>query len=223
MEIATAASGRSVLERALAEMGGADTDDDDATRTRLLDAAYQTFCDKGIQRASMDEVARTAQLSRITVYRKFKTKDDLVDEVVRREFRHYFGQFVLDIASARSAAERVEVGFVSALRSIGGNPLIGGLIKTEAELIIGSLIGEDGHVMATVAEFVAGQLRREQRAGHISEDVDADLVAEMMVRISASFLTVPSKVVDIEDDTQLRSIARTFLVPMLEPPVGSAS
>ena len=46
---------------------------------------------------------------------------------------------------------------------------------------------------------------------------DVDLVAEMMVRISASFLTVPSRVVDITDDAQLAAVARQFLVPMLNP------
>jgi hypothetical protein len=40
----------------------------------------------------------------------------------------------------------------------------------------------------------------------------------MMVRISASFLTIPSRIVDISDDAQLASIAREFLVPMLGPP-----
>ena len=51
----------------------------------------------------------------------------------------------------------------------------------------------------------------------ISDLLDAELVAEMMVRVSASFLTVPSRVVDITDDAQLATVARQFLVPMLNP------
>jgi TetR/AcrR family transcriptional repressor of uid operon len=36
--------------------------------------------------------------------------------------------------------------------------------------------------------------------------------------VSASFLLTPSHVVDLDDDEQLRALARQFLVPMLDPP-----
>ncbi|MGW4014760.1 TetR family transcriptional regulator [Rhodococcus ruber] len=36
-------------------------------RARLLDAAYEQFCRLGIQRSSMEEIARRAGLSRITL------------------------------------------------------------------------------------------------------------------------------------------------------------
>ena len=95
---------------------------------------------------------------------------------------------------------------------------IGGLSDAEPALLIESMIGDDGQLLATVSQFVAGQLRREQAAGTVSTDLDVDLVAEMMVRISASFLTVPSRIVAIDDDDQLADVARRFLVPMLQPP-----
>ncbi|MCX5044444.1 TetR/AcrR family transcriptional regulator, partial [Aldersonia sp. NBC_00410] len=133
----------------------------------------------------------------------------------------YLDQFLDDIKEADTVADRVVVGFVASIRAIGGNPLIGGLLETELTLVVGSIIKKDSGMLSTVQEFVAGQLRREQQVGNISGDVDADLVAEMMVRISASFLTVPSRIVDITDDVQLATVARKFLVPMLAaPPAG---
>lgn len=38
----------------------------------------------------------------------------------------------------------------------------------------------------------------------------------MMVRVSASFLAIPSELVDLDDDEQVAEVARRFLVPMLE-------
>ena len=191
--------------------------DEDRTRTRLLDAAYEQFCRLGIQRSSMEDIARRAQLSRITVYRKFESKDALVDQVVLREIRRYFTRFLDDIARADTAADRVVAGFVSSLHAVRTNPLIGGLLETEPTLLAGSVVGNGEEMLATVRAFVAGQLRREQQAGNISHALDTDLVAEMMVRISASFLTYPSRLVDLDDDAQLARIARRFLVPMLDP------
>lgn len=206
----------SLLERAFAEADDP-VEDTDETTARLLDAAYEQFCRMGIRRSTMEDVARRAGVSRITVYRRFTTKDALVEHVVRREFRWYFDRFRTDIAQAATAADRVELGFASALRAIRGNPLIGGLMEAEPDLLVPSMINDGGRTLATVRRFLAGQLRHEQATGHVAAAVDVDLVAEMMVRVSASFLVIPSELVDIDDDEQVRAVARRFLVPMLEP------
>jgi TetR/AcrR family transcriptional repressor of uid operon len=196
---------------------GAVVDDDDETSGRILDAAYELFCHMGIQRTTMEDVARRAGVSRITVYRRFATKSVLVDQVVRREIRRYFDQFLLDIAHAETAAERVVLGFVSSLRALRRNRLIGGLMAADPDALIPSTIRDGGRTLATVREFVAGQLRREQDAGNVSSGVNVDVVAELMVRVASSFLVIPSHIIDLDDDEQLSEVARQFLVPMLEP------
>ncbi|MGJ6966907.1 TetR/AcrR family transcriptional regulator [Streptosporangium sp. G11] len=212
----TPSDSKSLLERAYSDAVER-VDDRDETRARILDAAYEQFCRMGIRRSTMEDVARRAQVSRITVYRRFATKDVLVEHVVRREFRRYFDQFLVDIEQAGTAADRVVLGFVSSLRAIRDNPLIGGLIAVEPDLLVPAMITDEGRTLATVRRFVAGQLRREQNAGHVSGDLNTDIVAELMVRISTSFLTIPSHVIDLDDDEQLAAVARQFLVPMLEP------
>src|SRR5918995_449819 len=102
----------SMLARALADV--AEPIEDEAVTAKLLDAAAEQFRQIGIRRTTMEEVANRAGVARITVYRRFANKDALVEQVVRREFRRYFDQFVLDIADAADAAERVEIGFASA-------------------------------------------------------------------------------------------------------------
>nr|WP_301177038.1 TetR/AcrR family transcriptional regulator [Actinomadura geliboluensis] len=215
--MASSGEHESLIERAYTD-AVEQVDEMDATRARVLDAAYEQFSRMGIQRSTMEDVARRAGVSRITVYRRFVTKDALVEHVVRREFRRYFDQFLIDIQQAQTAADRVVLGFVSSLRAIRRNPLIGGLIATEPDLVVPSMISDGGRTVATVREFVAGQLRREQRAGTVADGLDIDHVAEMMVRISASFLAIPSRLVDLDDDEQLAALARRFLVPMLDPP-----
>lgn len=188
----------------------------DETRERILDAAYELFCTRGIRHSSMDEVARRAKAARITVYRKFETKDALVDEVMLREFQRYFERFSAEVRGCRTVAERVEVAFVSSLRAFGENPLLVNLLDNERDSVVGSLIGQDGQMIATVRRFVAGRLAAEQSAGQLHADLDVDLLAEMLVRVCASYLTIPTDLVDLSDDDALRGIARQFLVPMLE-------
>lgn len=215
----TSSDSESLLERAFAEALESTADKTDDITNRLLDAAYDQFSRMGIRRSTMEDVARRAGVSRITAYRRFATKDTLVEQVVRREFRRYFNQFLVDIQQASTVADRVVLGFVSSLRAIRSNPLIGGLLTVEPDVLIPSMINDGGRTMATVQRFVANQLRGEQRAGNVSGEVDVELVAELMTRLSTSFLVTPSQVIDLDDDEQLRALARRFIVPMLEPVV----
>src|SRR5690606_41397190 len=99
------------------------------------DTAHQQSSSMANQRSTMGDVARRAGVSRIAVYRSFETKDAHVEQVVRREFRRYFDQFLADIQQAETPADRVVLGFVSALRAIRRNPLFSGLSAAEPDLL----------------------------------------------------------------------------------------
>ncbi|HEY7071292.1 MAG TPA: TetR/AcrR family transcriptional regulator [Acidimicrobiales bacterium] len=210
-------SADSVLAGALTAAVDGVVDDHDTTSSRILDAAFEVFCHLGVQRSTMEDVARRAGVSRITVYRRFATKSVLVDQLIRREVLRYFDQFRRDIEHAETAADRVVLGFVSSLQAFRRNPLIGGLMAADPNVLVPSTIGDGGRTLATVRSFVAGQLRREQDAGNVAPTVNVDIVAELMVRVCSSFLVIPSHIVDLDDEDQLRDVARQFLVPMLEP------
>ncbi len=207
----------SVLERAFTDAAGGALPE--PGQEELLDAAYDLFCHQGIHRTTMEDVARRAGLSRITVYRRAGSKEALVEQVVLREFRRYFDQFQQDLRDAETVADRVVVGFVSSLRAIRGNPLIAGVLRAEGDVSTAAVLGAHGRTLALVRGFLAGQLRREQSAGTVATDLDVDVVAELMVRLSASFLLAPSDVVDLDDENQLADLARRFLAPMLTPGV----
>lgn len=212
----------SLLERALIDaadgsgQGDRGGQDSHPGVVDILDAAYDLFCRQGVQRTSMDDVARRAGLSRITVYRRVSSKEALVEQVVLREFRRYFDQFLLDISRAETLADRVAVGFVSSLKAIRTHPLIGERLAAEPEVFVPSLLGARGSTLLAVARFLAGQLRREQAAGNVAADVDVDVVAELMVRLCTSFLLAESDLIDLDDDAGLDAVARRYLVPLLE-------
>jgi len=209
---------QSLLEKSFIEGVGRDIDVDD-TGERILAAASELVGEVGIQRATMDAVARRAGVSRITVYRRFATKEVLVEHAVRREFRRYFDQFLLDIAGSATTADRVATGLVSSLRNIRANPVIAALTAVdEPNMVMPSIVGDGGRTLAAVGGFLAGQLRREQQAGTVLADVDVEVVAELWVRLCTSFLIIPSHVIDIEDDDRLREVALRFFVPMLGLP-----
>lgn len=209
----------SLIERALREVAhdGARPagEREDKTRTKLLDAAYEQFCATGIARASMEEVARRAGTARITIYRKFDSKDALVDAVMLREFQRYFGEFRAEMAKAQNVADRVVAGFVTSLRTIGRNPLITKLLEIEPASVPGLVGGGDSRTMFQVRDFVAHQIRIEQEAGTIDPGVSTMLAADMIVRITGSFLTSPSDLIELDDEAALAAVAREFILPLV--------
>lgn len=59
-------------------------DEADAARQSILDAALQVFIEHGFGAASMEGIARSAGVAKLTLYRHFETKEDLFVQVARR-------------------------------------------------------------------------------------------------------------------------------------------
>ncbi|GAA4679968.1 TetR/AcrR family transcriptional regulator [Gordonia humi] len=188
----------------------------DPTREKLLVAAYEQFCIDGIAGASMEDVAKRAGTSRITIYRKFDSKDDLVDEVIAHELGRYFEYFRRAMTEADTFAERLVTGFVTSIQQIWSNPLIKRLIADDPALVPGLVGGGGGRNMHAVSSFVAAALHREQDDGNLDSSVDPDLAAELIARITGSFVTLPGGLVELDDTEQLEQLARQYLLPMLK-------
>lgn len=54
------------------------------TRNRILDAAERVFHEQGVSRTSLEDVARTAEVTRGAIYWHFKNKGDLFDAMAQR-------------------------------------------------------------------------------------------------------------------------------------------
>lgn len=199
-----------VLTQLLAGAGAADD-----TTARVLDAAYEEFALVGIQRTTMESVARRAGVSRVTVYRHVANKDALVEEVLRREFQRYAARYLADMQAAESAVERIVGGYLTTIRTIRHNPLLNGLLTVELDALVSSMAGSAEHVLSMARLFIAYLLRTEQSAGEIDAAVDIDVVADLMVRVAVSYILIPSDVVDLDDPDATEAMVRSFLLPML--------
>lgn len=52
------------------------------TKSRILNAAYALFWKNGLVRASLDDIAEQADITKRTLYQHFRSKDDLMAEVL---------------------------------------------------------------------------------------------------------------------------------------------
>lgn len=183
----------------------------DAMTDRILDDAYGSLLAFGIRNLSVEEVARRSGIARITIYRRFANKDELFRAVLFREGRRIFAE-VDSVIAGLSAEEQLVEGFATTLSTVRRHPLVQRTLATEPEMLASLLITQGGPVIGLARDYLAGHVRRGQRAGHLRK-FDPQGVAELAVRLSLSFLLTPESCIPMEGDDEARAFARRYLLP----------
>ncbi|MFI6864649.1 TetR/AcrR family transcriptional regulator [Streptomyces sp. NPDC050421] len=186
----------------------------DALSEQILDAAREQFMTFGLRRSTVDDVAKRARVSRVTVYRRIGNKDSLVSACLLREYRRFLVEVDDAVAALPTTEDRLVEGFAAVLRHIREHPLIGGLLRLEPETMLPFLTLESGPAFLAIRDYLADRLREARRAEG-RPATDATPVAELMVRITVSFLLNPVSCFELDDETQVREFARCYLVPLL--------
>jgi AcrR family transcriptional regulator len=161
-------------------------------RERLLAAAQAAFIERGID-ASLEDVARRAEVGIGTLYRHFPTREALLEAVLRQRIEALRDQ-ARGLLAAADAAEALEVWLRSLAATAGvyrGVPA--SLIKAmkDPESDLGGLSAE---MLATSGELLA----RAQRAGSVRPDADIAEVGAMLSAIAmvADGAPDPARVTD---------------------------
>ncbi len=186
----------------------------EGTPGKILDAALRQFEIVGVQRSTVEDITRRAGLARVTLYRYFPGKNNIVEAVLLREL----GTFLADLESASRGYPEIEdrliEGFVFTLDTLRAHPLLNRLLTTEPDAVLPFLTTEGANLIETASAFLAQQLvlglPSDQRT--LSELQE---VAEVTVRIILSLVLTPAQFISLGDDDAARAFARRYLVPPL--------
>ncbi|MEV5836853.1 TetR/AcrR family transcriptional regulator [Nocardia sp. NPDC052112] len=180
---------------------------------KLLESALSAFLDFGIKRTSMGEIARRAGISPATLYRRFESKNELVEAVSVREAQRFVAEIDKRVQKVEGVEEQLIEIFVAVITEIAGNELLRRLLRTEPDLILPRLTTEAGPIIAVGRTYLAEKLR-ELRSG-ADDDFDFELVAEIMARLALSLALTPDGLIPIDDVAAGRDFARRTLLPMV--------
>lgn len=190
--------------------------DDDPTAVRVLAAARGVFTEVGLRAATMDDVAARAGLGRATVYRKFSTKDALVEAVLLAEMRAYLQRLhAVTGPDVGDVAAQVVEGFVTTLQFMREESLLSAVVDLDGDWGLAYFTRLSGPVIAAARQYLAGRVREAQQDGHVDADVDPDQAAEVLVRLCHSLQLAPDGVIPYHDHDAAREFARSVLVPMV--------
>jgi AcrR family transcriptional regulator len=158
------------------------------TRERILDAAFTAIVSHGLQRTSLEDVAREAGLSRQTVYRYFANKDALVTAVILREEEGFLERMAAAVEAHTDLRPAMEAGIVAGLTAARDHPLLSRLLATEPEALLPFLTTGGGPVLSAARPAIEDLL--EQRLPHVAKPT-LTRVADATTRLFISYAINP--------------------------------
>ncbi len=192
---------------------------EDATVDRVAAAAFEMFAEYGIRRATIDDVARRAGVSKMTVFRRFQSKQGLVGVVIAREIRRGMAELDRVWEREQTLEQRVVLGFSFAVNFVRGHALFDRLLRSEPELLLPLLTIDGTAALALYRELIGQRLRSEVRAGRAAP-ADVDQAAEVLARLAISLLLTREGTITLDDDETIVALVRNVLLPMLKPRDG---
>ncbi|OCB25169.1 TetR family transcriptional regulator, partial [Mycobacterium malmoense] len=158
-------------------------------RDQILEAANECFTQLGIQRTSVQDVARTANVSRGTVYRYFEDRNVLIDAAIEFGAQRFYREVAAAMAGKTTLAEQLGAMAETHAKILLDHRTRNRLMADDAELMRHMVADGDAAVRRTT-KFLEPYVRDAQKRGEVGVGVDVTAGSEWLARIIYSFSTV---------------------------------
>jgi len=177
------------------------------TKQKIIDAAKRCMSRWGIQKSSMNDIAREAGVSRNTLYCHFTNRDDVVSAAMLQAGNDFARRLVTHVAQFDNTRDRVIEGQMFCIDNLLNEPYLGLVNAPElAPIVNHALESREGLNLIYVA--VDKMLEFEP-----SMKPDIAELAEVMARLLLSLLLVKGPIKRNREET--REFFRRRLLPAL--------
>lgn len=204
-----------VLGRALAragDVGRHPTDD------RIMDATLAELAVSGLGALVVEDVARRARVTRMTVYRRFGDRQRLIEATLARESARLLAAVAAADDPAAAPVDRIVRTLTTSLTVARRHPLVAHWLATDPGELLDAVLANDGAVLRAGAAYVAVTLRGASgtsRAGRGAQAPTIARTADLLVRLYAALVLMPPPSVDLDDPRQVEALARELIAPIL--------
>lgn len=151
--------------------------DSEETRELIIDSATQLFIEKGYSRTTLEDIVKRVGLTRGAFYWNFKTKKDILIEILHR-YEKFYDDIYTSFKRADSAVETLRNFLKLDLsKKNGDNPYIKiVLYKVEASDDLEELADLQSKMDKKFTSTIESEIKRGQEQGEIRMDKEARIL-----------------------------------------------
>jgi AcrR family transcriptional regulator len=179
------------------------------TRELIVESAYACFRRHGLQKATIVDIARTANVSRSTIYEYFPDKGAILEACAEHASEQFYREMSKAMNRGGSLEEKLSYAAVfvtQARRAIASE-------KYFDEDAISLLLTKDAAVLLReCVDFFAPYLSAAKLTGEVRKDLDVESAGEWFARILFSLFSTPSPIRDMDDPVVVAEFVRAHVV-----------
>jgi AcrR family transcriptional regulator len=185
----------------------ADTD----TREVIISAAFTCFRTMGLRKTTMVDIAKTAEVSRSTVYEYFRDKESVVEACAESASQRFYRNMAKAIdreggSTLEDKLVRAAVFVTQALQVVEHEPYF------DTDEVSVMMTKNAATLLGECADFFAPYLAAARLTGEVRGDLDVPAAAEWFARMLFSLFTTPSPRLGANNDEAVADFVRPFVV-----------
>jgi AcrR family transcriptional regulator len=184
-------------------------------RSTILTAAEACFDRYGINKTTMEDVARAAEMSRATLYRYFSDRESLIIESVARRARMNMEPARTFIAQWPTLTDKITEGICQNVRRGHRDPVVQLLVSPAEMTLASSLLTASGMAAELTRELWEPILLEAQEAGELRTDIDVGMLCQWISELEIMYLSQPTH--DEDALQRFRYKLTHFFIPALLP------
>jgi AcrR family transcriptional regulator len=184
------------------------------TRELIIESAFDCFRRHGLDKTTVVDIARAADVSRSTVYEYFRDKAAIVEACAEGASQKFYREMATAMRIGATLEEQLVLAAVfvtKARRFIEPEDYFD---VDEVSLL---LTKNAAVLLRECTEFLAPYLSAAKLTGEVRKDLDVAAAGEWYARMLFSLFSTPSSVLNMDDDEVVAEFIRSHVVRGFAP------
>jgi AcrR family transcriptional regulator len=179
------------------------------TRELIIESALDCFRRQSLNKTTVVDIARAAEISRSTVYEYFRDKAEIVEACAEHSSQRFYREMSKAMSRGESLEEKLALAAVFVTRA---RRFVEPEMYFDADEVSLLLTKNAAVLLRECGQFLAPYLTAAMLTGEVRKDLDVIAAGEWFARMLFSLFSTPSSTLNMDDDAIIADFVRSHVV-----------